>query len=137
MLGGEKMNALSMARGGFMDWVTRLLTEYKEGRKQVGKLYNSLEKDNPERKVVGGMIRDMDFTIEWLKTGRMPGQIKGIDLKRVYKIRERFNKPIKYGVSSYWDSSVNAFVSKSSYTDPFLEVEGRIDKELKLRANGF
>lgn len=120
-----------------MDWITGLLAEYKNACKSLRRLYNSLDKYDPDRKTVGGMLRDIQFVIEWLETGRMPGQIKGIDLKRVYQVREwRKRKPARtYGLNVYWDSSVNDYVKYDK--NPFLEVEERIDKELELKANGF
>lgn len=118
-----------------MDWVTSLIYEYKAGRKQLKKQYNSMGEDDPERKITSGMIRDMEFAIEWLKTGRMPGQIKGIDQKRVYQVNSYQRKKIPYGVTGYWDNSVNAFVPKSAYNNPFEAVEERIDHEMELKQN--
>ncbi|MFB4473727.1 hypothetical protein ACDI16_12455 [Oceanobacillus caeni] len=116
-----------------MSWVDELVQEYEYGRKTLTREYNGMNSKNPNRKIVGGMIRDMEFVIEWLKTGRMPGKIKGIDLKGVYQINTyESKKGFPYGVTGYWDESVNAFVAKNSYTDPFQEVEDKIDREMEL-----
>lgn len=112
--------------------VYELVTEYREGRKNLNKVYSLMSKDDPKRKLISGMVGDMTFVIDWLETGRMPGQIKGIEKGDVYRIQENTQKPFQYGVTGYWDESVNAFVAKNSYTDPFQEVEDKIDREVEL-----
>src|SRR5690625_2520948 len=110
-----------------------LIPEYREGRKQLNKRYLNMNRDDPERKIIGGMIRDMEFALEWLQTGRMPGQIKGIDRKRVYQVNEWNRKKLAYGVNGYWDEDMGAFISKPNYKDPFQEVEDKIDRELEMK----
>jgi len=111
--------------------VYELVQEYREGRKNINKVYDLMSKDDPKRKLISGIVRDMTFVIDWLETGRMPGQIKGIEKGDVYRIQTQ-KKPLQYGVTGYWDESVNAFVAKNSYTDPFQEVEDKIDREMEL-----
>ncbi|WP_242694941.1 hypothetical protein [Pseudogracilibacillus auburnensis] len=71
-----------------------------------------------ERRTVSGMITDLEYAISWMKTGRMPGNIKSIEKKNVYQ-------------NNFWDSSIGVFVCKSAYMDLFEEVEKRIDAEME------
>ncbi|WP_340084190.1 sigma-70 family RNA polymerase sigma factor [Siminovitchia sp. FSL H7-0308] len=74
-----------------LNWADRLIQEYLDGKSQLIRLYKSLDKADPvdreDRKRISRMIDDMDFAIEWLKTGRQPGTYRGIDKKSIYQIR--------------------------------------------------
>ncbi|MCA1042936.1 sigma-70 family RNA polymerase sigma factor [Bacillus toyonensis] len=46
-----------------------------------------------ERKIFSGMISDLEFTLEWLRTGRRPGNRRGIERRAAYQ-RERACDPL-------------------------------------------
>lgn len=121
-------------------WVDSLLCEYREGRKQLKKRYETLDSEDIEqselRKTLSGMIRDMTFVIEWLETGRMPGQIKGVTGNYPNKLTRRYRKELDYGISGYWDESLNAFITTNNYVDPYKEVEDKIDAEREQITKG-
>lgn len=103
-----------------MTWMEQLLDEYKQGHKELNMRYEKMAPDDPDRKTIGGMVRDMSFTMEWLETRRMP------------------EKAVLYhplGEKEYWDDSIGAYVVLPNYKNPFLEVEERIDRELEAKRN--
>ncbi|MCJ8008915.1 sigma factor-like helix-turn-helix DNA-binding protein [Lederbergia wuyishanensis] len=71
------------------NWADELIQEYSNGKRQLHKLHNSLDKENPtdrqDRKVINSMIDDMEFTIEWLETGKQPGTYRGVDKRLAYQ----------------------------------------------------
>ncbi|HHL3303683.1 TPA: sigma-70 family RNA polymerase sigma factor [Bacillus cereus] len=46
-----------------------------------------------EQKIFSGMISDLEFTLEWLRTGRRPGNRRGIERRAAYQ-RERAVDPL-------------------------------------------
>ncbi|MED0983023.1 sigma-70 family RNA polymerase sigma factor [Bacillus paramycoides] len=46
-----------------------------------------------EKKIFSDMISDLEFTIEWLRTGRRPGNRRGIERRAAYQ-RERACDPL-------------------------------------------
>ena len=71
-------------------WVDRMIIEYEDGRKDLQRIKNNLgdsEVDKMDRAQVNGMINDMSFAIDWMKTGRRPGNLRGIDKRSVYQRR--------------------------------------------------
>lgn len=73
------------------NWADRLLIEYEEGRKALYKMKEELNPDSVEdqedKKLINSMINDMSFSIEWLKKGRRPGNLRGIDRRSAYQRR--------------------------------------------------
>lgn len=70
-------------------WADKLIQEYSNGKRQLHKLRNSLDKENPtdrqDKKIINSMIDDMEFTIEWLETGKQPGTYRGVDKRLAYQ----------------------------------------------------
>lgn len=60
-----------------------------------------------ERQIIGEMIGSAEFVIEWLETGRMPGNKRGIERRAAYE-REKPMDPIR----------MQAFVSRSTAGSP-------------------
>jgi RNA polymerase sigma-70 factor (ECF subfamily) len=60
-----------------------------------------------EKRVVSEMISDCEWTIEWLETGRRPGNRRGIERRAAYQ-REKLMDPIR----------MQAFVYKSTAGSP-------------------
>ncbi|MNO15506.1 positive control sigma-like factor [compost metagenome] len=50
--------------------------------------------DADDKKVISGMISDCEYVIEWLSTGRRPGNKRGIERRAVYQ-REKLVDPLK------------------------------------------
>ena len=57
-------------------WATRLIREYSEGYNQLldyrRTLDHSNDSHNMEHKLVGGMLSDMQYAIDWMRQGRRP-----------------------------------------------------------------
>jgi positive control factor len=66
-----------------------LLKQYKETLKETKKL---LEKASDEdKKIIRGMISDLEFAIEWMETGRRPGNRRGIERRAAYQREKPFD----------------------------------------------
>lgn len=74
---------------GMKMWVDRMISEYSEGKKTLEHYRETLDRTNEagqsEFEVVGGMIGDMRFALEWMRTGRRPGNRRGIERQSVYQ----------------------------------------------------
>ncbi len=69
-------------------WVDRMIIEYEDGRRDLQRIKNNLgdsEIDKMDKTQVNGMINDMSFAIDWMRTGRRPGNLRGIDRRSVYQ----------------------------------------------------
>lgn len=69
----------------------QLIAEYKETLKVVRNLHS--EADEKDKKIIGGMISDLEYAIEWMSTGRRPGLRRGIERRAAYQ-RERPFDPV-------------------------------------------
>jgi positive control factor len=66
-----------------------LIREYKETLKITRKMYDiAIEED---KKIIAGMISDLEFAIEWLETSRMPGNRRGIERRAAYQREKPFD----------------------------------------------
>lgn len=71
-------------------WVDRLVSEYSEGKEELEEMRELLtdsELDQLDKTQINGMIRDMVFGINWMKIGREPDSLRGIDRRSVYQRR--------------------------------------------------
>ncbi|MBN6206369.1 sigma-70 family RNA polymerase sigma factor [Ralstonia pickettii] len=92
-------------------WADKLLLEYGEGRKDLSETKSDLNNDidylvggkepheidletkelinvkKEDIKQISSMIRDMTFSMNWMKIGREPGKLRGIDRRSVYQRR--------------------------------------------------
>ncbi|WP_019123798.1 sigma-70 family RNA polymerase sigma factor [Brevibacillus massiliensis] len=112
-----------------------LLREYKETRKALERIQRSLEESDDairvvrleeakrktgraktttngdehksERQIIGEMISSTEFVIEWLETGRRPGNKRGIERRAAYQ-REKLMDPVR----------MQAFVANSTAGSP-------------------
>ncbi|MBW8350767.1 sigma-70 family RNA polymerase sigma factor [Bacillus sp. IITD106] len=69
-------------------WADKLIIQYEEGRKELGRMKKRLghtEEDRMDKRQINGMINDMSFAIDWMKTGRRPGNRRGVDKRSVYQ----------------------------------------------------
>ncbi|CAJ1003898.1 sigma-70 family RNA polymerase sigma factor [Brevibacillus aydinogluensis] len=92
-----------------------LLKEYKETRRQLKWAYEARREsekvlDNQaitERQLLSEMIGDVEYVIEWLETGRRPGNRRGIERQAAYQ-RERLMDPVR----------MQAFAARSTAGSP-------------------
>ncbi len=72
-------------------WADVLLMEYEDGRKDLKDMQKTLDLeqdlDKQDNKQINSMINDMGFAIDWMKTGRRPGNMRGIDKRSAYQRR--------------------------------------------------
>ncbi|ANB62276.1 RNA polymerase sigma factor, sigma-70 family protein (plasmid) [Anoxybacillus amylolyticus] len=121
-----------------------LLREYKQTLKETKKL---LEKASDEdKKIIKGMISDLEFVIEWLTIGRYPGHKRGIERRAAYR-REKLFDPLlmqKYFRSSEpiykWDDHERESVITSwdrERIEDALSVLTEREKEVYLMSRGY
>lgn len=70
-------------------WVDKLKREYKEKKAQLEQHRKILTeskspKDQEDAAMIGGMIRDMQLALTWMKRGRRPGNGRGAEREDVY-----------------------------------------------------
>lgn len=75
------------------EFLQDLIQEYKDTRKSLLSAREQSE-DKAERCIISEMISDCEFVIEWLKKGRRPGNIRGIERRAAYQ-REKLIDPLK------------------------------------------
>lgn len=71
-------------------WVDKLKREYQEKKAQLEqhrKILNESKspKDLEDAAIIGGMIRDMQLALTWMKRGRRPGNRRGAERGDVYQ----------------------------------------------------
>ena len=68
-----------------------LAQEYKQSLKTARKMYHNASEE--DKKTIAGMISDLEFAIEWLETGRRPGNRRGVERRAAYQ-REKLFDPL-------------------------------------------
>jgi positive control factor len=84
--------------------MNELLQEYKETLKQTRKLLKHASDE--EKKIIAGMISDLEFAIEWMKTSRQPGNRRGTERRAAYQ-REKPSDPLL--MKKYFRSSESVY----------------------------
>lgn len=81
----------------------------EEAKKTSGraKTFSSGDEHKTERQILGEMIGDTEYVIEWLESGKRPGNKRGIERRAAYQ-REKVMDPIR----------MQSFVSKSTAGSP-------------------
>lgn len=77
----------------------------------------TLNTDKAEREIIGGMISDCTYTIDWLRTGRRPGNRRGIERRAAYQ-RERPIDPLH--LQAYYSNSTAGSPANLSSHERFL-----------------
>jgi RNA polymerase sigma-70 factor (ECF subfamily) len=72
--------------------VTDLVPSYRNTKRILEQARTRAE-DPSDRQTIGGMIRDVEFALEWLQHGRQPGTRRGIERRAAYE-RERPVDPV-------------------------------------------
>lgn len=68
-----------------------LIEEYKQALKSIRLLQQSASVE--DNKLLGGMASDISYALEWMQTGRRPGNKRGIERRAAYE-RERPFDPL-------------------------------------------
>lgn len=76
-------------------WADELLHEYGIHKKDLERRQERLDRNDFHSKQdlaqINSMIESMNFSMEWLETGRQPGTFKGIDKKSIYQYQSFSN----------------------------------------------
>ena len=71
------------------NWVYKLIKEYSIGKKELEEYREQLDKDNPccqkDYEIIGSMISDMQYAIDWMRRGSKPDFRRGIERRSVYQ----------------------------------------------------
>ncbi|WP_199427077.1 sigma-70 family RNA polymerase sigma factor [Thermaerobacillus caldiproteolyticus] len=121
-----------------------LIQQYKESLKVARKMYSNATDE--DKKVIAGMISDLEYAIEWMETGRRPGNRRGIERRAAYQ-RERSFDPLlmqKYFRSSdpvyEWDDHEKENVITSwdrERIEDALSVLTYREREVYLMSRGY
>lgn len=83
-----------------MEDLAFLLSQYKETLKDTHKLleraddcYTLDDQLKSDKKIIEGIIEDLEFAISWMETGRLPGNKRGVERLAAYQ-RERPFDPL-------------------------------------------
>jgi RNA polymerase sigma-70 factor (ECF subfamily) len=72
-------------------WADRLLAEYEEGRKDLGRMKNNLSDDylpdQQDKSQINSMIDSTTYSIQWMETGRQPDSYRGVDKRDKYRAK--------------------------------------------------
>jgi RNA polymerase sigma factor (sigma-70 family) len=70
-------------------WVDKLILEYADKRKQLAAYRDLLDRDDiqnrEELRIVNGMISDLNFGMQWMRTGRCPSGYRGAESGDAYR----------------------------------------------------
>ncbi|MFD2384958.1 sigma factor-like helix-turn-helix DNA-binding protein [Paenibacillus xanthanilyticus] len=80
---------------------------YRETYWQLRKALIKCGEDGPDAPTLRGAISDVNFTIMWLHTGKLPGNKRGIERRSAYQ-REKLMDPVR----------LQAYVEKSKAGSP-------------------
>ncbi|KQC47081.1 sigma-70 family RNA polymerase sigma factor [Geobacillus sp. FSL W8-0032] len=121
-----------------------LLKQYRESLRSAKKL---LERASDEdKKIIRGMISDLEFAIEWMETSRMPGNRRGIERRAAYQREKPFDPLLmqKYFRSSdpvyEWDDHEKESVITNwdrERIEDALSVLTEREKEVYLMSRGY
>lgn len=89
----------------------------EEAKKKTGreKAVCNGDENKTERQIIGEMVGDTEFVIEWLESGRRPGNKRGIERRAAYQ-REKLMDPIR----------MQAFVDRGTAGSPANLTEWQI-----------
>jgi positive control factor len=73
------------------DCLKKLISTYKESLKRAKSMHKKAS--DRDKSLLNGMIRDLQYAIEWMETGKQPGNKRGIERLAAYQ-RERPFDPL-------------------------------------------
>ena len=93
-----------------LSWVDKLVPEYIEGRQDMKKRADQVDRANPiemnDLKQFNSMIDSMTYSLEWMTTGRQPNTYRGVDEKAVYQRRSYENIDLIPDIAEQLESEV-------------------------------
>lgn len=101
-----------------------LLQEYKESLRKARKMKEVAPPE--DKKIIAGMITDLEFAISWIEKGHMPGPKRGIE-RRSYYERTIFLDPVLFS---------RMFAAKSFKSDTY-EHDHEEEQEKKIDPMSF
>jgi RNA polymerase sigma-70 factor (ECF subfamily) len=90
-----------------------LLYEYKKTVRLLRKAYRQTEmiKDMAEResnkKIISSMIKDTEFVIDWIRSGREPGKRRGAERVNVYLVDPMMMDSVQYNILGHKKSELS------------------------------
>lgn len=121
----------------------RLLLSYKKSLAECKGMIPGAS--NQDKSLLNGMIRDLKYAIEWMETGRQPGNKRGVERLAAYQ-RERPFDPLlmqrffRSRDETYaWEEAVNESVISSAEQEMIedaLSVLTAKEKEVYLMSRG-
>lgn len=66
-----------------------LIAEYKQSLKTAREMYFKASEE--DKKIISGMISDLEYAVEWMQTSRMPGNRRGIERRASYQREKPFD----------------------------------------------
>jgi RNA polymerase sigma-70 factor (ECF subfamily) len=70
-------------------WVEDLVAQYSVRSEVLREYRDKLDKTDQQEKIeastVAGMIAELRYSITWMRRGRKPGQLRGIDKQQIYQ----------------------------------------------------
>jgi positive control factor len=89
------------------DWDRIVRLEEAQMKTGKAKTTSNGDEHKSERQIIGEMISNVEYVIEWLETGRRPGNRQGIERQAAYQ-RERLMDPVR----------MQAFVARGTAGSP-------------------
>ncbi|MBP1990215.1 sigma-70 family RNA polymerase sigma factor [Paenibacillus eucommiae] len=110
-------------------WVERLVQEYGAEKSLLEEYRKKLDQSEPDEKdessIVGGMISDMSYTIEWLKKGRRPGSRRGAESRDAYRKSALMDMDLFPSLDLHTPETVLSNEQKKMIVDALLELSTR------------
>ncbi|MEB3103066.1 sigma-70 family RNA polymerase sigma factor [Ferviditalea candida] len=70
-------------------WFDVLVEQYADEKHDLERYRQSLDRTDLSQKIesqtVSGMISDLQFSLTWMRKGRRPGSLRGIDRQKIYQ----------------------------------------------------
>lgn len=112
-----------------------LIKQYRDSLRNVRNL--QLRADLGDRKILSGMASDLQYAIEWMRTGRRPGNRRGVERLAAYQ-REKPVDPIV--LQNYYSAATgnSGAISESDRKriEEALQCLTRLEREIYLMARG-
>lgn len=66
-----------------------LIQQYKQSLAKVRLMYEQAPEE--DKKIISGMISDLQYSLEWMQTARMPGNRRGVERLAAYQREKSFD----------------------------------------------
>lgn len=115
----------------------KLRKQYRESLKIVRAL--QLKANFEDREHLESMTSDLQYAIEWMQTGRRPGNKRGIERRAAYQREVLTDDPLKY--QKYFIASVigqagSITESERERIEAVLQCLSKLEREVFLMARG-